>query len=700
MGVETGVAGRAVGNVPAEMTSFVGRRHATAEVKRALSTARLVTFTGVGGVGKSRLALHVAREARRVFPDGVWLVELAKLGDPALVEQTVAAALELLDHSRRDAATVLAEFLADKHLLLVLDNCEHVLARCGHLVARLLSAAARLSVLATSREPLGVPGEQLWPVPPLSVPPADGDAQVPEQLPEALVLFEHRARAVAPDFTLGQDNWLAVARLCRRLDGLPLAIELAAVRMSILSAEQMLERLEDRFALLTAESHTALPRHQTLRATVDWSFELCSEPERALWARCSVFAGDFNLDAAERVCAGAGLATGEVFEAVSGLIDKSVLVREECGHVVRYRILETIREYGRQRLEQAGDTAAVLRRHRDYYLHLAEQAEANAGGPHQYQWAKRLRAERANMWAALDYCLTVPGQARAGMRLGAALWFYWIACGFVRDGRYWLDRALQADPAPSRERARALWIDGWITTMQGDKQVSLALLKEGRSLAQELGDDTELTYALQFIGAAKKMNNDLSQAIPLMDYVLAHYRESTEWPAVALTIFPQRVMAAGLVGDTDHAMDLLDECRAICTPLGERWALSWALWSAAVTWWVAGDYPRMSSHLRESLRHKRDLNDQLGIPFCVELLSWVAASQADWTQAAVLRGAAEMMWEPIGRPLFGFVTLLDCSKEWKARTREALGERAYQTAVQHGAQMTQEEVIAYALDGP
>lgn len=689
-------ARRVSGNLPAEVTSFVGRREATAEVKHALSAARLVTLTGVGGVGKSRLALHVAREVRRAFHDGVWLVELAMLGAPALVEQTIAAALNLRDHSRRDPATVLVEFLADKHLLIVLDNCEHVLARCGHVVDRLLSAAPQLSVLATSREPLGILGEHLWPVLPLSLPPADAGAQAPDRPYEGLALFEDRAAAVVPGFSLHEDNKPAVARLCRRLDGLPLAIELAAVRMRVLSAEDMLARLEDRFALLATGSRTALPRHQTLRAAVEWSFELCSEPERVLWARCSVFSGDFDLAAAEHVCADAGLARHEVFNAVSGLLGKSVLVREECGLGVRYRVLETIRQYGRERLEEAGDTAEVRRRHRDYYLHLAEQADANSGGPHQHEWAERLRAERANLWTALDYCLTVPGQERDGLRLAASLWFYWVACGFVRDGRYWLDRALAANPAPSRERARALWINGWITALQGDIAPSLAMLEEGRDLAQELGDDTELTNTTQYLGVAKLLNNNLAEAGPLLDYALARHRASAQWTAPALIIFPQQTFAACMVGDTDRAMALINECRAICTRLGERWALSWA-WCVVGDLWAAGNRPQSSVYLRDSLRVKRDWNDQLGYPFCVDPLSWIAAAEGDWTRAAVLQGAADKMWEPIGTPLWGFTLLIDQGKGWRTRTREALGESAYQTAAQQGAQMTPEEVISYAL---
>ena len=696
MSVRTTPVRTSAGNLPADVTSFVGRRQATTEVKRLLSVARLVTLTGVGGVGKSRLALHVAREVRRAYPDGVWLVELAKLGDPALVEQTVAAALGLRDHSRRDPMTVLAEFLVDKRLLLVLDNCEHVLDGCGHLAARLLAAAPRLSVLATSREPLDINGEHPWPVPPLTLPSADAATHALDRPFEGLALFEERAAAAVPGFTLDEDNKRAVARLCRRLDGLPLAIELAAVRLRVLSVEEMLARLEDRFALLTSGGCAGLPRHQTLRAAVEWSFELCAEPERLHWARCSVFAGDFTLAAAEHVCAGPGLARHEVLEAVSGLVDKSVLMREGGGTGARYLVLETIRQYGRERLDAAGDTDAVRRRHRDHYLRLAVQADADSGGPRQYEWAELLRAERANLFTALDYCLTVPGQQRDGLRLAAALWFYWAECGSVRDGRYWLDRALRADPTPCRERARALWTNGWIACLQGDNQAGLALVEEGRDLTQKLGDETGLTYAIQILGWAKMISGDLPQAVPLLDRALARHRASNRWTAQGLIIFPMQVFAAGLSGDTDRVMTVLDECRAVCARQGDRLALSWTLCCAG-NFWAARNHPQASAYLRESLRIKRDWNDQLGYPFCVDPLSWGIAAAGDWTRAAVLQGAADKMWEPIGTPLWGFVPLIDQGKDVRARTHEALGERAYQSAARRGARMTPEEVIAYAL---
>jgi non-specific serine/threonine protein kinase len=340
----------------------------------------------------------------------------------------------------------------------------------------------------------------------------------------------------------------------------------------------------------------------------------------------------------------------------------------------------------------------LRRRHRDYYLHLAEQADADSAGPHQPEWAERLRVERANLFAALDHCVTVPGQERDGLRLGAALWFYWIACGFVRDGRYWLERALQADPAPSGDRARGLWISGWIACLQGDYPAGLALLEESRDLADELGDDTELTYATQYLGWARLVSGDPQDATPLLEYVLARHRASSRWTAPALIILSIQTLSAGMAGDTDHAMDLLDECRNICAALGERWALSWTLFSAGITWWTAGNFRQAAGHLGESLQVKRDVTDELGYPFGVDLLSWVAAAEGDWTRAAVLQGAADKMWEPIGQPLFGFDVLIDQGKEWRTRTHEALGDRTYHDVIQHGARMTPEEAIACALD--
>jgi predicted ATPase/DNA-binding CsgD family transcriptional regulator len=699
---------RGAGTLPGDLTSFVGRRQAVADVKRALSASRLVTLIGVGGVGKSRLALRVAHELRRAFPAGTWLVELAAVTDPALVPRAAAAALGLLETSAREPEASLADYLADASALIVLDNCEHVLDGAAQLAAMLLSATSRLRVLATSRAPLGVGGEHVWPVPPLSLPPvpsrADGaDPGMPGRPQaagqhEALTLFEDRAAAVVPGFRLGPHNQDTVARLCHRLDGVPLAIELAAVRLRVLSAEQILDRLEDRFQLLTAGKRDGPPRHQTLQAAVEWSFELCSESQRLLWARCSVFAGEFDLDAAERVCSGDGLAVGDVLTGVAELVDQSVLAREgDAGDRARYRMLETIRQFGAQRLASTGEIEPLRRRHRDYYLHLAEQSDADSCGPRQDQWVGRLQAERANFWAALDYCVTAPGEARTGLRLAAALWFYWIGCGFVRDGRYWLGRALAASPEPSPERARALWTAGWIAFLQGEHAASTALLEQARDLAGQLGDETALTYATLFLGNTAAFGANPEAGLALLDEARARLRRSGRWTAPGLLAFTASVQAQSLLGRMDQAVALHDECQAVSESLGESWALSWLNWNLSVGWWAAGDLRNAQASARHALRLKRALGDQLGIPFCLELLAWVAAADGEPRRAAVLFGAVEHLWQQIGRPLVAGQALLAWSEQAQARVLGDLGGRAHEAARKQGAQMRTDDVIAFAL---
>jgi predicted ATPase/DNA-binding CsgD family transcriptional regulator len=708
-----------VGNLPGDLTSFVGRRQAVTEVKQALSASRLVTLTGVGGVGKSRLALRVAHEFRRAFPDGTWLVELAAVHDPAQVPRAAAAALGLLETSAREPEASLADYLADASAMIVLDNCEHVLDGAARLATTLLSASSRVRVLATSRAPLGVGAEHVWPVPPLSLPPVSAlpvsappapapaatSFPVPGRAgrrmasqPEALALFEARAAAVAPGFRLGPQNQDTVARLCQRLDGIPLAIELAAVRLRALSAEQILDRLEDRFQLLTEGKRDGLLRHQTLRAAVEWSFELSSEPERLLWARCSVFAGEFDLDAAESVCAGDGLAVGDVLTGVARLVDQSVLAREgDAGGRARYRLLETIRQFGAQRLASGGETERLRRRHRDYYLHLAEQADADSCGPRQDQWVGRLQAERANFWAALDYCMTTPGETRTGLRLAAALWFYWIGCGFVRDGRYWLDRALAADTEPSPDRARALWTAGWIAFLQGEHAASTGLLVQARSLARQLADETALTYATLFLGNTVAWGASPEEGLALLDEARARLRRSGRWTAPGLIVFHASVHAQSLLGRMNQAVALRDECQAISESLGERWALSWLNWNLSVGWWAAGDLRNAQASAMQALRLKRVFSDQLGIPFCLELIAWVAGSNGEPRRAAVLFGAVEQPWQRIGRPLAAGEPLLAWSEQVRARVLGDMGDRAFEAARKQGTRMRQDDVIAYAL---
>jgi non-specific serine/threonine protein kinase len=396
-------------NLPISLTSFIGREREIAEVTRLLagppSESRLLTLTGAGGCGKTRLALRVAGEALGDFPDGVWLVELAALADPALVAGAVAMAVGVREVPGRALTESLVDHLRDRTLLLILDNCEHLVAAAAGLADVLLRSCPRLRVLATSREPLGSAGETIWRVPSLTLPPLSAaDAPLLEPLTryEAVRLFVERARAAVPAFAPSAENAPALVEICRRLDGIPLAIELAAARVRVFSAAQIAARLDDRFRLLTAGPRTALPRQQTLRATVDWSYDLLAEPERALLRRLSVFAGGWTFEAAEAVAAGDGIQTHAVLDLMAQLVDKSLVIAEEQRGAVRYRLLETIRAYARDRLLEAGEAERTRDRHLAYFLGLAEEAEPRLRGAEERVTLDRLEAEHANLQAALE----------------------------------------------------------------------------------------------------------------------------------------------------------------------------------------------------------------------------------------------------------------------------------------------------------
>ena len=437
-----------LGMLGGELTGFVGRRRELAGVREALARARLVTLTGPGGTGKTRLAVRAAAEMRRGFRDGVRVVELAALRDPALLAAEVARSLGLLDQSSRWGVATLAERLAARQILLVVDNCEHLRDACAVLVGALLRACPELRILATSREVLGVTGEVTFPVPPMPVP-AEGALPGAQSLLgyEAVRLFAERGAAVLPGFAIDAGNGQAVAELCRRLEGIPLAIELAAVRLRSMSPGQILARLEDRFGLLSLGDR-AQPRHETLRAALTWSYDLMTEAEQALWARCSVFTGSFDLDAAGAVCAGQGIAPAAVADLVDALVAKSVLLRRPGGERARYGLLDTIREYGRRRLQETGQERLIQRRHRDWYAALA--ARQDGLGAQQIQWIDRLDADHPNLRAALEFSLSQPGEAAAGLRMACDLWLYWESRGHLTEGRRFVDPlAGQAEHRPA-----------------------------------------------------------------------------------------------------------------------------------------------------------------------------------------------------------------------------------------------------------
>ncbi|HTM00986.1 MAG TPA: protein kinase, partial [Candidatus Omnitrophota bacterium] len=465
-------AARGPNNLPAALTAFIGRKRETAELKRLLGQARLITLSGPGGCGKTRLAVQVATDLLTELPDGAWIVELAPLADPALVPHHVATALGVREESGRPVAETLAEAIAGKRMLLLLDNCEHLVGACAALASALLQAAPDVRVLATSQEPLGVPGEVTWRIPTLGVPDLAAGARSREAIGryEAVRLFLDRAAGVQPTFALTDQNAVAVANICRRVDGIPLAIELAAARVKVLAPEQILARLEDRFKLLTGGSRTALPKQQTLRAAVDWSYDLLTPAEKTLLNRLSVFAGGFTLEAAEAVCSDDALDTLDLLDTLTHLVDRSLVVPEEAGEgEVRYRLLETIREYGREKLEAAEQRTAFRVRHAEHFLALAEQAEPELTGPGQAAWLHRLSREHDNLRAALVTWLEVEGPPVRGLKLAGALWRFWWMRGNWAEGRSRLAALLLAtgDAAPA-ERTKALHGAAVLARTQGE----------------------------------------------------------------------------------------------------------------------------------------------------------------------------------------------------------------------------------------
>jgi predicted ATPase/DNA-binding CsgD family transcriptional regulator len=667
-------------------------------VKQLVLQARLVTLTGVGGVGKSRLAIHVARDLERTFPDGVYFVELINVGEREL-PGAVMAALGLPDDSH-EPENVLVTHLANSELLLVLDGCEHLLDASAIFVQKLLADAPNVTILVTSRAPLDIAGEHVWPVLPLSVPHAEDmlpGGEIAARQSEAVALFEDRASAVLPGFTVGPDNAHVVAVLCQQLDGLPLAIELAAVWMRSLSVEEILARLTDRYRLLTAGDRSAAPRHQTLRAAMEWSFELCSEIEQTMWARLSVFAGGFGLEDAEVVCSGDGLSADDVFVAVSGLVEKSVLTREGSQQAqARYRLLNTIREYGRDQLGGGATALALRRRHRDHYLRLAEHFDAEWFGPRQVEWLDLLRADWENLWTALEFSVTEPEEGVLGLRLAVALRFCWLAGGLPRDGQYWLASALAVAPKPTFLRVQALVLNGLLTAVQGDPGGGLSLVEESRRPVPELDEAAGLPFVPSVLGLIKLIGNDLDGAAEESEKTL----RQEDWPVldgVVVLSMPCLALVSILRGNPARGIELCEQCNKLCDQHGELWDKSWAEIVLALAHWTQGNLESASAHLRQSLRTKYRFRDMVGIVVCIEILSWIAAAQGDAMRAVRLQRAIDGLWRPAGGNPFRIRPYLDWHTECVSTTHQMLQAKDFRLADAEGAQLTLGDTVGYAL---
>ncbi|MEU3223463.1 AAA family ATPase [Streptomyces sp. NPDC006976] len=674
------------GNLPAELNHFVGRENELADVARMLEESRLVTVIGVGGVGKTRLATRAAALLEKRYCDGVWLVELSAVHDAGLLEHAVADALNLTDHTPRPPRTALIEHCADRDLLLVLDGFEHLVDDCAALVRDLLRRAPGLRVLAAGRLPLELAGEAVYPL-----------ATMTDE--DALRLFTERAAGVRPDFRLTEHSLGPAQELCRRLDGIPLALELAAGRLRALSTEQVLQRLDDRFRLLTGGSRSALDRHQTLRTAIGWSHELCAPPQRLLWARLSVFAGQFDLEAVEYVCSGPDLPADSVLDVLSGLLAQSVVLREDSPAGTRYRMLDTVREYGAEWLAATGDTDRLRRRHRDWFLGLATWCELDWFSPRQAQVAARVESELPNLRRAMECSLESPREAHLAQYLAGTLWFLWVGCGRLSEGRHWLDHVLEEETPYDASRLKALWVLGYVAVLQGDPVGAISALTECREEAEEAGDATAAAYAVHRTGCLALVTDDLERARDLLDDALGRYRELGELNSNVLMAQVELAMSTGFLGDLERAAVICEEVRDICEDHGEQWALSYALYVLAYATLQRGRPERARELLEKSLSISHAFNDLLGTVLSLELLALVTVTEGDAAEAALLQGAADRIWPSVGLPLFGSAHYGVPRARCEELALRELGERRYASALRAGGELGPDAVVGRALLG-
>jgi predicted ATPase/class 3 adenylate cyclase len=686
-------------NLPRQLTSFIGREREMTEVKRLVSTTPLVTLTGIGGSGKTRLALKVAADVLGDYADGVWLVELAALSDPELAPKTVASTLDVPEQPGRPMLETLTEALRARALLLVLDNCEHLLAACAALAETLLRASPDLRILATSREPLDVPGEVVRRVPSLATP-ASRDVLSPEELTryDSVRLFVERAASIRPEFVVTLRNAPAVAQVVTRLDGIPLAIELAAARVKALTVDQIAARLDDRFRLLTGGSRRSVPRQQTLRAAMDWSYELLPPGERIMLRRLSVFVGGWNLEAAESICAGSAIMRDEVLDLLTNLVDKSLVIVEAHRDEARYRLPETVREYALDRtLESPGETIELRMRHKDWYLDLAERGNSLFGRLEETLLYKRFEVEHDNLRAALGWCLEEQSSVDAALRMAAALGPFWHNYSHYAEGRQWLARALaQSSGMVSSARGRALDYAAVLAWRQGDFEEAIALSEESITVLQGLAETPRLADAHRHRGLVSLRQGDFAAATVCFEKSLALARQCREKWLIAYALSTLATVAR-YEGHHDKAWALSEECVTLSREVAGKRAIAYATR-------LAGDVARsradLSSAVRlynESLALYREAGDKWIAQDCLEGLASVAASSGEYLRAIHLFATAEAIRETLGLTLASFDQ--DIHDAHVSAARAALEDTTFMAAWAVGRAMTLEQAIEYALRG-
>jgi predicted ATPase/DNA-binding SARP family transcriptional activator/DNA-binding CsgD family transcriptional regulator len=721
-------------NLPAPKTTFIGRVRERVEIKRMLAMTNLLTLTGTGGCGKTRLALEVARDLVGTYPDGVWLVELAPLSEGALVPQVVAGTLGAQEQPGHPVLENLLDALRDKEALLILDNCEHLIDAAARLADALLDNCPCLRMLATSREPLGVMGELGWLVPSLSVPDAQHSPTIEElEGYESARLFADRASERHPGFELTPENARAVAQVCAKLEGIPLAIELAAATVGLLSAEQISERLGHALKLLTGGERTADHRHQTLKAALDWSYELIGEPEQALFRRLSVFAGGFALEAAECVGAGGSIEEEDVLGLLSMLVEKSLVVAEESWEMgARYRLLEPIRQYAQEKLRGTREVGVVWQRHAEFFLALAEEAEPELSGPRQAEWLDRLETEHDNFRAALSW--TLEREIGLGPRMAGALCRFWHTRGYLSEGRRYLEAVAKSDVIPVTVRAKVLDGLGWIAEPQGDYERARVAYEEslrlyrssndergaanalgdlgslaldrgdyeqatsllGRSLTlhRKLGSKEEVVGVLDSLGVLASAKGDREQSMAYFSEALALSRETGNVRRIATSLGNLGITVL-VHGDPEQATELLEESRALFRDIGDSSNVAISLMYSALAALAQGDHERVQALSEESLKLLQKAEDRQHIADYLEIMAGGAGAQGQTHRAARLWGAAQALREDIGVPLQPEARKL--LGPYLATARSSLGEVAWQARLAEGRAMMPEQAIEYAL---
>ena len=721
-------------NLPASRTSFVGREQEVREIKRGLSMTRLLTLTGAGGSGKTRLALEVARDLVGAYSDGVWLVELAPLSEGPLVPRAVATVLRVQERAAQPLVDTLVEVSRNRDLLLLLDNCEHLVEAAASLADALLESCAKLRILATSREPLGVAGEVRWTVPALSTPDVGRTPVGQLEIYESVRLFAERARHRESSFALTTSNARPVAEICERLDGIPLAVELAAARVGTLGLSEISGMLGDSLRLLTAGGRTAAPRQRTLRGTLDWGHDLLSKSEKSLFRGLSVFAGGWTLDAAESVCSGEGIGQREVLDLLSALVNKSLVVTEASGAgELRYRFLEPVHQYARERLEASGEGENFRRRHAAFYLALAEEAEPRLRGPDQAAWIQRLDAELDNLRTALAW-LPEHGEAERGLRLGSALLFFWTWRGSHQEGSNWLEEGLRrGDAVAGAIRAKALNSLADIKIMLGDYERSHALLQEGLWLYRAAGDAEGIAACLCDLGWLATFQGDFPRAKSLLEESLVWARESKDTLRTAF-VLNRLAGVAGANLDREAAEKLLLESLALYRHAGDSKSIAMCLGMLgylalrqgnheravsqteeamariraaelsmdafyptvlALAVMLQGDLDRAKHLIAEALLLGRTSGNRLHTIQAVEMGAILATARQDPATAARLWGAAEANREILGAPRDPDDE--DFYEPHIARGRAGLSPGVWTAAWEEGHAMTQEEAVDHVL---